>query len=82
VANGAARSHSMHWATTVAHRINVGSHPHAATKRTITMTALLLGVAIEAKLAPYALDGCVADTAETLKDKYRQAILSQTTAGG
>ena len=46
------------------------------------MTALLLGVAIEAKLAPYALDGCVADTAETLKDKYRQAILSQTTAGG
>ena len=39
-----------------------------------------MNAAIDAKLAPYALDARVADMAETLKKKYLQAILRRTTA--
>jgi hypothetical protein len=39
-----------------------------------------MNAAIDAKLAPYALDARVADMAETLKEKYLRAILRQKLA--
>jgi hypothetical protein len=40
-----------------------------------------MNAAIDAKLAPYALDARVADMTETLKEKYLEAILSRKTSG-
>jgi hypothetical protein len=40
-----------------------------------------MNAAIDAKLAPYALDSRVADMTEILKQKYVQAILSRKTSG-
>ena len=40
-----------------------------------------MNAAIDAKLAPYALDARVADMAETLKEKYLEAVLSRKTSG-
>jgi hypothetical protein len=40
-----------------------------------------MNAAIDAKLAPYALDARVADMAEPLKEKYLQSILRRKTSG-
>ena len=40
-----------------------------------------MNAAIDAKLAPYALDARVADMTEALMEKYRRAILSRKTIG-
>jgi hypothetical protein len=40
-----------------------------------------MNAAIDAKLAPYALDARVANMTETSKEKYLQAILSRKTSG-
>ncbi|MGC1411883.1 MAG: hypothetical protein WA864_23390 [Acetobacteraceae bacterium] len=41
-----------------------------------------MNAAIDAKLAPYALDARVADMAEALKEKYLQAILRRKAVTG
>ena len=40
-----------------------------------------MNAAIDAKLAPYALDARVADMTETLKEKYCPVILSRKSTG-